>query len=80
MASSTTAATALPPRILTREGTFIDDSWTVLDSAAEARAGDAALLLLRLLRAGGDRHGGQRQAHGQKGSRHDAVILLPAGG
>ena len=46
MASSTTAAAALPPRILTREGTFIDDSWTVLDSAAEARAGGPALLPL----------------------------------
>jgi hypothetical protein len=46
MATSTTAAAALPPRILTREGTFIDDSWTVLDSAAEARADGPALLPL----------------------------------
>jgi hypothetical protein len=38
------------------------------------------LLLLRLLRAGGDGYSGKRQAHGQKGSRHDAVILLPGWG
>jgi len=44
MAASTSAVPAGAARILTRDGTFIDDSWTVLESAEEARAGQPALL------------------------------------
>jgi len=46
MAASTSVPAALAPRILMREGTFIDDSWTVVDSAEEARTGRPALLPL----------------------------------
>ena len=46
MASSTTAATALPARILTQDGVFSEDGWPVLDGAQNARAGQAALLPL----------------------------------
>jgi uncharacterized protein (DUF934 family) len=46
MAASISAAPARAARILTRDGTFIDDSWTVLDSAEEARPGQPALMPL----------------------------------
>jgi uncharacterized protein (DUF934 family) len=46
MAASTSSAPARAARILTRKGIFIDDFWTVLDSAEEARADRPALLPL----------------------------------
>ena len=45
MAASTSSSPARAARILTRKGIFIDDFWTVLDSAEEARADQPALLL-----------------------------------
>ncbi len=44
MAASTSSAPARAARILTRKGIFIDDFWTVLDSAEEACADRPALL------------------------------------
>lgn len=46
MAASTSSEPARAARILIRDGTFIDDCWTVLDSAEEARPDRPALLPL----------------------------------